>query len=131
MTIKEIQSRIFAETGLKTSVRKGTGSLKGFYAIRPMYQNGQYASYPHEWLQPFKSSLNLQYLSFFTVQGIDIQAADLTDTESKQYKRERKPKPIEEQKVRQWGSKNSQLRLDKAITRNAKKMQKGNTARYY
>lgn len=30
-----------------------------------------------------------------------------------------------------WGSKNSQIRLDKASRRNAKRMRGGNTARYY
>ena len=47
-------------------------------------------------------------------------------------KKESKPKQADPNKpLKGWGSKNSQMRLDKAAARNAKKMCKGGTARYY
>ncbi len=47
-----------------------------------------------------------------------------------EFKKERKPK-ASETTSKGWGSKNSQMRLDKASARYAKKLMKGNCARYY
>lgn len=61
----------------------------------------------------------------------EIHVYQITDDRI-EMKKEAKPKPIDPNKPQKgWGSKNSQIRLDKAIARNAKKMKKGNTATYY
>lgn len=41
-TAAEIQTFIFEQTGLKTGVRKGTGSQKGYLIIYPIFQGGKY-----------------------------------------------------------------------------------------
>lgn len=131
---KEIQERIFSATGLKTSVRKGTGSMSGYICIRPIFQNGSYPSFPFEFTQSIKSDLsNFDYANFPLFSSTsEISVYGISDEKTK-YKNERKPKLVDESKVSKgWGSKNSQLRLDKASMRNAKKMRSGkNVARYY
>lgn len=132
-TAKEIQEQIFEKTGLKTSVRKGTGSMSGYVCIRAIFQNGNYPSFPFEFIQALKGQLqdfNYENKPLFCATS-EISVYGISDEKTK-YKNERKPKPIDETKtMKGWGSKNSQLRLDKATLRNAKKMQKGNTARYW
>lgn len=133
MKISEIQQLIFERTGLKTTARHNNGSMKGYITIRPMFQGGKYAEFPIEFAREIKSMFKTfgDNAPICSVQDIDIPIQNITEFDPIHYKRESKPKPIEQQKAKQWGSKNSQLRLDKATARNAKKMSKGNTARYY
>lgn len=132
-TAKEIQNRIFEVTGLKTSVRKGTGSMKGYVCIRAIFQNGSYPSFPHDFIQTLKAELaSFDYANlplFCSVSEISVYG--ISDEKTK-YKNECKPKAIDESKPSKgWGSKNSQLRLDKATARNAKRLRAGTTARYW
>lgn len=46
MTAKDVQEIIFNESGLKTSVRNGRGSLNGYVIIWPIFQNDTYPSIP-------------------------------------------------------------------------------------
>lgn len=134
MTAAEIQNRILTETGLKTSVKKySTGSMKGYIRIMPIFQNGCYPSLPFEFVQKLKSELaSFDYANkpvFCTCSDISVYQIE---DDRIQMKKESKPKQVDPNKIMKgWGSKNSQMRLDKATTRNAKKMSKGGTARYY
>lgn len=127
---KEVQEYIFTQTGIKASVKKGVGSMKGYFTFSPMFQDGIYPKFPFDFIQALKPTLPSEepHPSFCSIGQISIYG--LIDNRQ-EFKKERKPKPIEEIKVRQWGSKSSQMRLDKAARRNAKKMNKGGTARYY
>ena len=133
MKISEIQTLIFERTGLKTTARHNKGSMKGYITIRPMFQGGEYAQFPIEFAREIKSKFKTfgDNYPICGTQDINIPIQNITEFDPIRYKKENKPKPIEETKQRSWGSKNSQLRLDKATARNAVKMQKGNTARYY
>ena len=132
ITAKIIQEVIFAESGLKTSVKNGTGSMSGYVIIWPMFQNGQYPSIPFDLCQRLKTELSQynheQKPLFSTTSEISVYGI-LND--AIKFKHERKAKTMEESSVKSWGSKNSQLRLDKAAARYAKKLRRGeNVARY-
>ena len=136
MKVSELQEKIFAETGLKTSVKKQTGSMKHHYAFTPLFQNGEYPKYPIEWgRQIVKQFQDMPGLGNYFTNGniLDILALNFTDYDPIQYKKERKPKPIDPDKpLKGWGSKNSQVRLDKAASRYAKALRRGESrARYY
>ena len=45
---KEVQEKIFSESGLKTSVKAGVGSMKGYVVIWPILQNGIYPNIPFD-----------------------------------------------------------------------------------
>lgn len=130
--ISEIQNYILEKTGLKTSVKFGTGSMKGYLIVMPIFQRGTYPTIDHtivcELRELLKEHDKPQKPVFCNTS--DISICDFMDDRINM-KKERKPKEREEMKVKMWGSKNSQLRLDKATARNAVKMNKGNTARYY
>jgi len=133
MTAAEIQTRILNETGLKTSVKAfKTGSMRGYVRIMPMYQGGEYPSFPFDFIQALKNDLSeFDYANKpLLCTCSDICVYGMID-DSVLMKKESKPKNKEQIPVKGWGSKNSQMRLDKAAARNAKKMQKGNTARYW
>lgn len=135
MKVSEIQTAIFEQTGLKTSAKKLTGSMKKHIMIWPIFQDGKYPNFPFTWVQDFQKQLKsfpeTDTFPYCTVGSLDIPAANFTDFDPIQYKKERKPKPIDPNKVMKgWGNKNSQLRLDKATRRNAVKLRAGTTARY-
>lgn len=134
MKVSEIQTKILIETGLKTSVKKySTGSMKGYIKIIPIFQNGSYPSFPFDFVQKLKNELiEFNYADNPVFCGTsDISIYKIEDDRINM-KKERKPKKIDPDKQNKgWGSKNSQMRLDKAISRNAKKMNKGGVARYY
>lgn len=132
-SIADIQTAIFEQTGIKTSVKKGRGSTKQYFIISPMFQNNIYPQYSFEWRQKFVAAYPLTEPFTASINGTQfyIHCSFLTDTTPIKYKTERKPLLIEQMKVKQWGSKNSQLRLDKATARNAKRLNAGTTARYY
>ena len=131
MTVKELQQIILDETGLKTSVRKGTGSMKGYVNIWPQYQNGSYPKFPFDFvrglieerLSEYDREPKPLYVSTETISVYGME--EITPTVFK------KEKKNSELGTRTWGSKNSQLRLDKATTRYAKKLRRGGCARYY
>ncbi len=129
-TAKEIQEFVFQKTNIKTSVSNGRGSMKGYVTIRPIFQNGSYPYIPFDFCQELKTILSeydyINYPLFCSTSEISVYGISNEKTE---YKKERKQKP--ESKAKTWGSKNSQLRLDKASRRYAKKLSNGNCARYY
>lgn len=123
MKVSELQQIILNETGLKTSVKKQSGSMKHHYAFTPLFQGGEYPKYPIEWGREFIKQFKAipGYGNYFTNGNIlDILALNFTDYDPIKYQKERKPKTIDEMKAKQWGSKNSQMRLDKASRRAAK-----------
>lgn len=134
MKASEIQTKILTETGLKTSVKKySTGSMMGYVRIMPIFQNGSYPSFPFEVVQKLKAELAcFDYANkpvFCTCSDISVYQIE---DDRIQMKKESKPKEIDPNKtMKGWGSKNSQMRLDKTTSRNAKKMNKGGVARYY
>ena len=134
MKASEIQTKILTETGLKTSVKKySTGSMKGYVRIMPIFQNGSYPSLPFEFVRKLKAELaGFDYADKpVFCSCLDISVYQIEDDRI-QMKKESKPKEVDTNKVTKgWGSKNSQMRLDKATSRNAKKMNKGGVARYY
>ena len=132
MTTAEIQAVIFEQTGLKTSVRTNKGSMKHHYTFTPMFQGGQRPYFPFEFTREIKTMFkSYGHGVYCSTTSIDIPVMNFTENNPIQYKKERKPKPISEMKVKQWGSKNSQLRLDRTTARNAVKLKAGTTARYY
>lgn len=122
MKVSEIQTAIFEQTGLKTSAKRRTGSMKHHYTIWPIYQGGKYPDFPFAWVQEFsKQFKSFGHGVFCTVGSLDIPAANFIEFDPIQYKKEHKPKTIDDGKpMKGWGSKNSQLRLDKASRRAAK-----------
>ena len=132
MTTAEIQTRILTETGLKTSVKAySKGSMKGYIRIMPIFQDGKYPSLPFDFAQKIKEELKAYDYAEKPLLATcsDICIYQLEDDRI-HMKKESKPK-VSDKLVKGWGSKNSQMRLDKATRRNAVKMNKGNTARYY
>ena len=129
MNTAEIQTAIFEQTGIKTSVKKLTGSMKHWTRFSPMLQGGIHPKYPFEWRQAFKATFAGQ--TFADDYSLEILTTSFEASEPIHYKKEHKPKTIEQMSVRQWGSANSQMRLDKATARNAKRLLTGNVARYY
>lgn len=133
MKTSEIQTAILTQTGIKTSIKKGTGSMKGYKIFSPIFQNGHYPKFPFDWRQAFKQhfpkcSIKTMFVSDYS---IDIYHG-VEDDEPINFKKERKPKTIDQMKVKQWGSKNSQLRLDKATRRHADKIRRGiDTVKYW
>jgi hypothetical protein len=122
MKASEIQTKILTETGLKTSVKKySTGSMKGYVRIMPIFQNGSYPSLPFEFVQKLKAELaGFDYANkpvFCTCS--DITVFQIEDDRI-QMKKESKPKIDTNKVIKGWGSKNSQMRLDKASRRAAK-----------
>ncbi|RTK94661.1 MAG: hypothetical protein EKK64_07915 [Neisseriaceae bacterium] len=134
MKASEIQTKILTETGLKTSVKKySKGSMKGYVRIMPIFQNGSYPSLPFDFVQKLKAELSgFDYSNkpvFCTCSDICVYQIE---DDRIQMKKESKPKEIDHNKtMKGWGSKNSQMRLDKASARNAKKMKNGGVARFY
>lgn len=123
MKVQEIQNLILEKTGLKTSVKKGTGSQKGYLIIWPQFQNGIYPAWGEDMRNELKELLK-EYdrepkplfcsRDTLTVFGIE--------NDSIKFKREAKPGVItENSKAKQWGSKNSQMRLNKKAAGYAKK----------
>lgn len=136
MKVSEIQQAIFEQTGLKTSFKRMTGSMKHHVKIWPIFQGGSYPSFPHEWvkefIKQFRPDLPHDCSPYGSNMELNIPATNFTEFDPIQYKKERKAKPADPDKVQKgWGSKNSQMRLDKATSRNAKKLRAGTTARYY
>lgn len=134
MKISEIQTAIFEQTGLKTSAKRNKGSMKNHYTIWPIYQGGKYPDFPFEWVQEFGKQFKPfgDAFPYCTVSSLDIPTGNISEFDPIQYKKEHKAKPIDPDKITKgWGSKNSQLRLDKATARNAKRLKAGTTARYW
>lgn len=132
-TAKDIQEHIFTHTGLKTSVKQGKGSMKGYTVIWPIFQSGTYPNLPFDYIPTLRVLLaeygNEAKPVFCSVSEIAVPGLD---AECVKFKKEAKPKPVEDKPVRSWGSKNSQLRLDKATARYAAGARRGrNQARYY
>lgn len=132
-TISEVQAIILQETGIKTSVKHGKGSMKDYFIFTTMFQSGSYPDYPHQWRREFKARYpeTDPETIFIGSSQIDIHKSVLQG-EADKFKTERKPKPIDPNKPQKgWGSKNSQMRLDKAAARHTKKLLSGkNIARY-
>jgi len=127
MKSSEIQELILKETGIKTSVSNiKTGSMKGYIRIRPMFQNGAYPNIPFNFIQKLKIKLSqFDYGNFpLFCSTSEIHVYEIIDDRI-EMKKEKKPLPLEQMKVRYWGSKNSQLRYDKAIARNHKRVMRG------
>lgn len=133
MKVSEIQTAIFEQTGLKTSIKKNSGSMKEHYTIWPIFQNGSYPSFPAAWVRDFGKQFKPfgKAFPYCGTSQLDIPIPNITVYDPINYKKESKPKPLDDGKpMKGWGSKNSQMRLDKASVRNAKKLMKGTTARY-
>jgi len=126
MKIADIQAQIFEQTGLKTSVKKMTGSMKHHVKIWPIFQGGEYPKFPFEWANEFKKQFKnfpeIDCFAYSSPMEFNIPAGNFTDLTPINYKKESKPKDIEQMSVKQWGSKNSQMRLDKTAARYGKKL---------
>lgn len=126
MKVSEIQTAIFEQTGLKTSFKKMNGSMRHHVKIWPIFQGGEYPKFPFEWLREFSKQFKADLLNdcfpYASTMELNIPAVNFTEFDAIQYKKESKPKPIDEGKTMAgWGSKNSQMRLDKTANRYAKK----------
>jgi len=135
MKVADIQNEILEQTGLKTSVKRMSGSMKHHIKIWPIFQNGAYQKFPIEWVREYIKQFKSfgETSRYGTPEELNIPTLNFSDITPIVYKKERKPKPIDPDKpVKGWGSKNSQIRLDKAATRYAKALRRGeNRARYY
>lgn len=125
MKVSEIQQAIFEQTGLKTSFKRMTGSMKHHVKIWPIFQGGQYPKFPFDWAnefkKQFKADLPHDCYPYGSIGELNIPAINFTEIDPIQYEKEAKPKPIDPNKpMKGWGSKNSQMRLDKASRRAAK-----------
>lgn len=133
MTIADFQNFILKETSIKTSVKKNKGSMKDYTTFTPIYQKGIYPEYDFTWRQNLIKQYTETDPPQIMVSSSQIQLHNsLLSGEALHFKREKKPLPIEQMKVRQWGSKNSQMRYDKAVARNHKRVMRGDGgARFY
>lgn len=131
MTSKEFQILLHNLAGLKISVRKGKGSMKGYFIFWPQFQNGEYPKFDFDMIKELGNKYPGEHPHINTFSTTEVCFYGLEFEENVKYKKESKPKEISEMKIKTWRSKNSQLRLDKATARNAKRMNKGNTARYW
>lgn len=136
MTTSEIQNLILAETGIKTSVKKGRGSNRYHLIFTPMFQGGAYPEFPFAWRQAFIKQFPDKGKLFSSASGtqLHICVQDITPDGPIEFKREKKPKKIQDMKVCEWGSKNSQMRLDKTAARYAKRRRGpngDNTVKYW
>lgn len=131
-TVSEIQKYIFDNSGLKTSVKKGTGSMKGYLIVWPQMQSGKYPDIPRGIVLELIKILPDEEPKPLFCTASEICIYGIED-DRKNFKRERKPKEIHEMKVRTWGSKNSQIRLDLNTRRYADKLRRNPNghARYY
>lgn len=123
MTTAEFQTLILDETGIKTSVKQGKGSNKDYIIFSPMFQNGIYPEYPFQWRRELTGKYQDTEPPLIFTSGTQIQLhKTVIKGEPIQYKKERKPEPIDPNKpTKGWGSKNSQMRLDKTAARYAAK----------
>lgn len=134
-TIADIQKIMFDELGLKTSVLiVKTGSMKGYCLFRPMFQGGEYPDIPFAWTQNARERFKEFYIENDPLHGVSCSISQLyiygVTGDKMHFKRECKPKVSESNPS--WGSKNSQLRLDKAARRYAKRVRQGKkTVRFY
>lgn len=135
MKASQIQQKALTETGLKTSVSVyKSGSMKGYVRIMPIFQNGVYPSFPFDFIQHLKKEL---VLFDYAEKPLLCTCSDICiyqiEDDRIQMKKESKPKQTDSTKeTKGWGSKNSQLRLDKASSRYAKRLRNNdNCARYY
>jgi hypothetical protein len=123
MTAAQIQEIILTEAGLKTSVKVyKSGSMNGYVRIMPIFQDGRYPSLPIALVQKLKTLLSdFDYSNKpLYCSCSDVCVYQIVD-DRLQMKKESKPKEIDENKISKgWGSKNSQMRLDKASKRAAK-----------
>ncbi len=137
MKVSEIQQAIFEQTGLKTSFKRMVGSMKHHVKIWPIFQGGQYPKFPFDWAKQFekqfKPDLVHDCFPHCGVEEFNIPMTNITEFDPITYKKERKAKPVnEDAPAKGWGSKNSQMRLDKAAARYAKALRRGdNRATYY
>jgi hypothetical protein len=131
-TAKEIQKYILEKSGIKTSVKKGKGSMKGYTIIWPQFQNGKYPNIPFDLAKEIKYKLS----SYDTItkpvfcSTNDISVFSLGNEEKIIFKKEKKPKETNTIS-KGWGSKNSQLRLDKAARRYSNNFKNGITGVRY
>ena len=133
MTTGEIQLKVFEMSGLKTSVRKGTGSMKGYFIVSPNFQGGEYPKIPREcWESMAKDLKEYDNPPNDLLCGYsNISVYGIVDSGRINYKREKRNHIVDDGKpIKGWGSKNSQIRLDKASARNGKRLKAGTTARY-
>ncbi len=80
MTRSEIQQKILAETGIKTSVKKLNGSMKKYTCFSPMFQDGKYPQFPIEWAREFKKqfhAIGTDSGCFYGSTSIDILTAHI------------------------------------------------------
>ncbi len=119
MKVSEYQNKILAETGLKTSVKKNTGSMKHHLTFTPMFQGGDRPRFDFEWATKQRELFKSNGIGIFcTIGQLDIPCFNFSEFDPIIYKRESKPKPVDADKpTKGWGSKNSQMRLDKASRR--------------
>lgn len=134
MKASKIQTKILNETGIKTSVSLiKKGSMKGYVRIRPMFQNGKYPDIPFDFIKELKIHLaQFDYGNkplFCSTSEINIYQIEDDRIKMKTERKQKVDDPNKPQKG--WGSKNSQMRLDKATKRNAKKLRKGGVAGYW
>lgn len=136
--VDSIQKTILDVTGLKTSVKVGslTSSMRGYVMFRAAKVAGQFT----QWT--FEQGNQLRALFAGTEEkpttGTFYELCVYFGNEAYNY--ERAPKtsavkkeaaPASEKVTRSgWGSKNSQMRLDKASRRYAKRLRTTNCARY-
>ena len=131
LSTKDIQNLVLEKTGIKVSVKKGAGSERGYFIFTPMFQNGAYPKIPIEFARELVKQYPGEEPHPNFASNSQILFYDLTEDSTK-FKTEHKPKSVEEMSVRTWGSKNSQLRLDKASARHAKAVAQGkDTVRYW
>lgn len=134
MKISEIQQKILTEVGIKTSVKKGSGSMKNYLILSPMFQNGSYPKFPFDWRRDFLKKFPDTDPITIAINGTQIHIHKTAISgEPVKYQKERKPKTIDPDKpTKGWGSKNSQLRLDKAAARYGGKIRQGkDIVRFY
>lgn len=94
-----------------------------------MLQSGIYPIFPHDFLIQLKPLLPSDpYKPAFT-SGTMIHVYGIAD-DRVDFKKERKKTVDPDKMSKGWGSQNSQLRLDKAAFRYAKKLNRGGCARY-
>ena len=88
-----------------------------------MFQKGIYPEFPFHWRRELPAKYEETEPPLIFTSGTQITLhKTVINGDAIQYKKERKPKPIDQNKpMKGWGSKNSQMRLDKTAARYASK----------
>lgn len=144
-TVKEIQLKIFNETGAQTSVKKMTGSMKRHLCFTSIKSKGIRKEFNFDWRQNFVKQFSCNSIdgNYHSEIQIEILLSNFSDIEAINYRQKEKRAPIQPEPIESKGAAilghncgnnrqhRRQVKLDKAARIYSKKLRAGyNIPRY-